>query len=345
MLTGLLSACVTARPESKLLTKVGQSHLSVDELRIRVRTLSGRFSGEMEALADDLAQKGGDLRTRMAMTRFKINGIPAVQAALFEPDPVAALLDAWVLLAQVENAVNQTDVVADPDLRPIATRRIGDMERELANLWSALAGPEAVKDASAKIHTWAAAHPLTTSLAARESTAGLLAHLTATTGISLRHAVATAVEETQDLQAWMNLQVAFLPKQARWQVEYMIQNAAQDPLLQRTISDLGGFVDRQARAAFGGLDSERRRTQSFLSGEREVVLGRLASERAVVMDDAKQIAIATVDHGFDRAASLTDRIFRRVLLLLALVLAAGLVALQMVLSARKRRAFSGREHA
>src|SRR5262245_58400053 len=106
LVAGALAGCGTAKPQSRLFTAVAQSGMSLDELRIRVRTFGSRFSGEMEAVADDIARQTTDTRIRLAMVSFKINGIPAIQAALFEPDPVAALLDAWVLLVQIELAVD-----------------------------------------------------------------------------------------------------------------------------------------------------------------------------------------------------------------------------------------------
>jgi hypothetical protein len=65
--------------------------VSAEELRIRVRGLAGPFSGIMEEVADDFLTTTDDPDLRRRALMFKINGIPAIQRALFEQDPLAAL--------------------------------------------------------------------------------------------------------------------------------------------------------------------------------------------------------------------------------------------------------------
>src|SRR5262249_26331805 len=101
--------------------------MTTAELRIRVRALAGRFSGVLEALADDLSRRAADPAARLSLTRLKINGIPAIQAALFEPDPIAALLDTWVLLVQLDDAIAKTEALQEDDLRARAHASIGEL--------------------------------------------------------------------------------------------------------------------------------------------------------------------------------------------------------------------------
>ena len=316
--------------------------MSPDELRIRVRALAGPFSGQIEALADEIARRSSDPQTRFAVTRFKINAIPALQSTLFEPDPVAALIDAWVLLAQLEDAITTYGIVSDERMRALAIQRVHGMEHEIEGLWSALAGPDRVPRAQANVHAWARAHPVTTTLSARASTAPLFANLTASSGVSPLGAIATMVQQMQDMQGWLSLQAAYLPKQGRWQAEYMVQQTAMEPALADAASRVGDFVSDERRATLGALDRERNDFQSFLAGERKVVLDKMSGERAVVMGDVGQMGNAWIDHAFDRATALADRLFLRLLLLVALLVAGALVALQLVFSARRRHELARR---
>src|SRR5262252_103883 len=125
------SACAASPPKSKLQQAVSQGRMSPDELRIRVRALAGPFSGQIEAFADEIARRSPDPQTRFAVTRFKINAIPALQSTLFEPDPVAALIDSWVLLAQLEDAITTYGVGRDESMRALASERVRGIEREI----------------------------------------------------------------------------------------------------------------------------------------------------------------------------------------------------------------------
>jgi hypothetical protein len=311
--------------------------MSPDELRIRVRALGGLFSGRIEALTDQIASHTTDPQMRFELTRFKINAIPVMQAALFEPDPVAALIDAWALLAQLEDAIAQRDVVRDARMRAMATKGVHGMERDVEAIWSALAGADRVPPARSRIHEWAKAHPVTKTLSAREPTAPLLANLTASSRVTPMGAIATVMQQMQDLQAWLSLQAAYLPKQARWQAEYLVAETAADPSLAAAASQVGDYLSDERRATLGALDRQRRDFQAFLADERKAMLDKMSSERAVVLDDVGHTGYSWIDHAFDRATALADRLFLRLLLLLALLVAGAIVALQVVVSGRRRR--------
>ena len=324
----VLSACVTATPtRSKLTQQVAKPKMSSDEIRIRVRSLAARLSGQLEELADDVIRSAPEPRVRFEMTRLKINAIPALQSALFEPDPMAALIDAWVLLVQLERGaatVLGSSVYAR--VRASAGERVRDIRKEIEGTVSAVAGPDKLASARPQIHEWARTHPLTDTFASRESTAPLFAHLTAESGISLGGSVADALQQMRDLQSWLSLQAAYLPKQARWQAEFMVVEAASDPALAGAASKVGAYVDQERRAAMSALGRERIGAQGFISGE-----------RAIVLRDIDQMGYGWIDHGFDRATQLMDRLFLRFLLLLAVVLAGGIMILQIVLSPRRHK--------
>ena len=342
--------------------RAGASDMSVGALRIRVRALASRFSGLLEAMADDISARAGDVKTRHAMTQFKINGIPAMQAALFQPDPVAALLDGWVLLAQLQQVLPklQREELAEP-LKAVARQQFADMEAEVEQLWRELTGRPDTSDARRRVHRWAAEHPLAKTLAARESTASLLADLTARSNVGLLGATAALIQDTQDLTARLDVQAAWLPKQVRWQGEYLLLEALTDPSTGAAVrEDIGGLLGavervtrvmetmpavlaRERQAALSALHQERLETQDYVTSEREALLGALRAERVAALADVDRMGSAWVDQAFDRAARLMDRAFLWLLALVGVLVLGGLVALLLVLSAWKRRAPGGRQ--
>ncbi|MBN9683721.1 MULTISPECIES: chemotaxis protein [unclassified Corallococcus] len=350
LLTALCGGCASLEPQrSELTTRVGRSDLSVAVMRTRVRDLARRFSGLIEALADDLAARSGSPRVASAMLRFKANAVPAVQSALFQPDPLAALIDTWALLAQLEDYLPRNAEGASPELLAHAHDSLVALESEVEAEWRVVTGREDVTQTRDRVHAWAAAHPLTGPLVTRVSTTGLLASLTDVTGGGLRTTAAGLVEDTRDLTARVDLYAASLPRQARWQAELVATDALHAPTVQAALAELGRTVDlldrvgalaanspalieRERRAALDALHAERMGLQEFVTGERQAVLSDVGRERQALVDalHAERVAALQqmdglargwVDHAFDRLGPLVDR----VLLWLTLLGAGGLL--------------------
>ena len=75
--------------------------VSASALRVQVRSLADRFSGLMEDAGEEVLATETDPRRRRNALLWLTNGIPAMQQALFQPDPLAALVDACFLIAQL----------------------------------------------------------------------------------------------------------------------------------------------------------------------------------------------------------------------------------------------------
>ncbi|MCI0571913.1 MAG: chemotaxis protein [Myxococcaceae bacterium] len=352
----LCAACAITPPRSELFREVGRSDMTPEELRIRVRALAPRFSGLMESVANDVADRSHDPRIRLEMTRFKTDAIPIMQAALFQPDPVAALVDAWALLAQLKQALMRVKGLEDEALRQLALQRFQEMEGEVESVWRELSGSE--EDVAAtrqRVEQWAQENPLTGTVSARKSTVGLLANLTARSRIRPLGAAAQVLEDVGDLNARMDLQTTFLPRQARWQAELAMQQALTDPTLQalqqelsallraatratRTAEGIPAFLARETDGVLSHLHDERLGLQDFIDAQRQAMLKDVRDERVAVLADVDRMSTALVDRSFDRAAGLLDRFFLWLLLTLGLLLVGGLLALWLVLRAWRRSA-------
>ncbi|RKH69299.1 chemotaxis protein [Corallococcus aberystwythensis] len=366
LLAALCGGCASLAPQrSELASRVGHSDLSVAALRIRVRDLARRFSGLLEAMADDLAARSDSPQVAGAMLRFKANAVPAVQSSLFQPDPVAALIDTWALLAQMQDALPRFAEGIPPELLSHANATLVDLESQVEVLWREVTGGEDVSSSRARVHAWAAEHPLTGPLVTRESTASLLASLTETSGGGLRSAAAGLVEDTRDLTARVDLYATSLPRQARWQAELVATDAMRAPTVQAALAELGRTVDlldrvgavaantpalieRERRAVLDAVHGERLGLQEFVTGERQAVLADVGRERQAVVAALHAERVATlqqldglargwVDHAFDRLGPLVDRVFLW-LALLSLLVGVGGVLGGLLLTRAWRRA-------
>ncbi len=333
----LLGACATVKPSSPLFERVGRSDMSMGELRIRVRDMARRFPGVLEATADDISVRSGSPEVREAMIRFKSNVVPAMQGSLLQADPVAALIDAWALLAQLQQVLPQWASGASLELVDTAQRSLRELETEVEALWRELTGREDVSGLRELVHTWAAEHPLTGPLVTRESTVPLLAAFTARSGVGLLGAAATLLEDTQDLVSRVDLYAGSLPRQARWQAELVAQEALQAPVLSEATSELSRAVDVLARVGRLAEDvpaqvtRERQALQDFLSSERRAVLAALHTERVESLAEVDTLGLGWVDHAFDRAQALVNHVFLWLVALVALLLL-GLLGIAALLA-------------
>jgi len=127
-----VGGCSTSGPRQTRLMKTSNVTISSAQLRVQVRSLAGRFSGLMEdagsqalVLTDDPARKRGVLL-------WLSNGIPAMQQALFQPDPLAALIDAQFLIAQMRIYFDAPiEHELPPEYLKIADRALDEMESDI----------------------------------------------------------------------------------------------------------------------------------------------------------------------------------------------------------------------
>lgn len=346
----LMPACAMVKPRSPLFERVGKSNLSVGELRIRVRDMARRFPGVLEATADVAAERSHSAGTREALLHFKSNAVPVMQSALLQPDPVAALIDGWALLAQLEQSLPTR---APPEVVDTFQRAFGELESEVEMLWGELSGRQDVSNLRALVHAWAAEHPLTGTLVSRESTVPLLAAFTDRSGVGLLGATAAALQDTQDLVQRMDLYVGTLPRQVRWQAELATQEVLEAPALGSAVHELeravdvlvrvGALADRTPRWVAGErqslqdfLSSERRAVLDGVRGERVAVLDSLHTERVETLAQLEPLARGWVDHAFDRATGMVNHIFLWLLGLLVLFLLGVLLAAALLARAWRR---------
>src|SRR6187455_1716558 len=93
-------------PEANIESKIHPSKdfsASYTQVRLRVRSLVGPLSGEIEQTADQIIAGTTNAAVQRAALLWKIEGVPAMRAALFQPDPFTALGDSWVLCFQMRD--------------------------------------------------------------------------------------------------------------------------------------------------------------------------------------------------------------------------------------------------
>lgn len=326
--------------KSPLQETLGGTKMTAAALRERVRALALPFSGQLETAADELAAIATTNEEHRQLLQFKINAIPQMQAALFRTDPVAALVDAWALTLQLQTALDRID--PDDAFPPGVRATFEDMEGQLRSLWQQMTGREDVSGAREMVTRWADAHPLE-SLAVRPTTQDLLADLTTRARVSPMQAAGELLETTQDALDRLDVQTAFLPKQARWQAELLMRQLLADPQL------VGGGIDTEGllanmNAALVTAASAPRWTEAELGiamrtlrEERLALQAFVAEERAAAFAQADAAGERLIDRAFLRTDALVDRILLRLLVFTLLLLAGGVLLALLFFRRRDRR--------
>lgn len=254
--------------------------LSRAELRVHVRALALPFSGLIEDTADTILAESSDPDVRELALRWKINGIPAIQAAIFQPKPLVALLDVWALVFQTrESFESGPDSQAPAEVVAIAQEAISEMESRINRVARLLGSTEAVEVLRRDIESWAARNPISASRSARSPTTSELARLTAGKNIGVRATVLAMNETASDMAARLDVYTAYLPKQARWQAEYLLHEMALDEDLTKIALGTAALSSELASLA-DTVDG----APELVADERRVILEALRKERIAVLE-------------------------------------------------------------
>src|SRR5262245_66101594 len=131
--------CPFAVPERKLESLLNARNdvaITANQLRLRMRSLAGPMTGQIEQAADQIIAGTTDDAVKRAALQWKIEGVPAIRKALFEPDPFSAVMDTWVLVNQMADFFERgpgRDALGDSAGIAVATcRRIERSEERRA---------------------------------------------------------------------------------------------------------------------------------------------------------------------------------------------------------------------
>jgi len=89
----MFESCQTAPKQTRLMTSAGEIEILKVELIIRNHHFESRFSSIVEKAADEIASQTKDPDIRKNTLLWKMYAIPVAQKAIFQYDPLAALID------------------------------------------------------------------------------------------------------------------------------------------------------------------------------------------------------------------------------------------------------------
>jgi hypothetical protein len=312
----VLTGCMSSGPRQTKLMKSTQMTISAAALRVQVRSLADRFSGLMEDVGEEVLLDEHDPRRRRNALMWLTNGIPAMQQALFQPDPLAALLDAWFLVAQMRHYFDHAIEHGMPEhIQELATGVLDDMESDI-KLVLENSGPDVDVDRGHQmVYEKARNHPIDASFASRRGSAVFLAEFTAHAGGSALRSIGNITETVEDLVARIDLNAEYIPKLARWQamllmmdeglsnvgasienLQYLEFVASEVERLTPLVETLPELVAAERIAVLEALDVYLRRTMNFVDGQRTTLMGdEVRAEREAILAAIQEERIAVLE--------------------------------------------------
>lgn len=334
-----VTGCSTSGPQQTQLMKKTDLTVSSAQLQVQVRSLAGRFSGLMEETGTEVLEQTDDPAMRRRALLWLTNGIPAMQHALFRPDPLAALLDGWFLVAQMHFYFEEH---APDDLpRPfaeIAIRMLDTMESDIKGIVIRAGSENSYETGRQLVYDAARNYAIDSSFVSRQGSSIVLSEFTARAASGALRSIGSLTETMDDLIARFDLHAEYLPKQARWQAQLMMIDEGFDtvgPSLEHLayLDVVAGQIDRltplveafpdlvaeERVAVLEAFDAELTRILNFIDqqrialmhedirGEREAVLDAIREERIAVLEaiaDERRIVLDALRE--ERVATFSD---------------------------------------
>jgi len=327
LLMATFAACSTSGPQQTQLMKKTDLTVSSAQLQVQVRSLAGRFSGLMEEAGEEALEQTDDPAMRRKVLLWLTNGIPAMQHALFRPDPLAALLDGWFLVAQMHFYFEgQAPEELPPHFAEIGIRTLDTMEADIKGI-VIRAGSEASYETGRQlVYEAARDHPTNNSFASRQGSSIVLSEFTARAGSGALKSIGSLTETMDDLIARFDLNAEYLPKQARWQAQLMMIDegfgsispslehlaylevvAGQIDRLTPIVEALPDLVAEERVAILEALDAELSRTLSFIDQQRTILMHEdVRGERQAVLTAIREERIAVLEAIVDERRIVLD---------------------------------------
>lgn len=154
-------------------------------------------------------------------------------------------------------------------------------------------------------------------------------------------------QSMDEMRSQISSYMEVLPKQVRWETEYIINNTLNHSdltkrvdslfrLLERSVLVLESsseLVDTQRQAAFKDISKERLAITDLIRQERQIILEEIKSERAIIMDeltkqlnmqreatfqDLSNLTNQSLDLTFYRMEDLVDKLYWRTVIMTSL---------------------------
>ena len=352
LLVGSAFGCNTTPDKPSLMANMAKDDVTVYQLRAMDYEYASRFAQLVAACALDIASKSTGSKAREQAYQWRMWAMPQARAAAFDQDPLAGLIELWILADQQHQFFtegNGKDWFGEQ--RDCAARTTQALAQAADELMVTVMSPSEVDRMREVGHSWVDRNPIEGQLFVRPTARADLASLVPQEKHGGLKAVGSMEETLRDLSDRVTILSVQTPAEVRWQAEYLVNSLFEDEVHHRidsmigSMSDMADFLDTvdvtlsaQTATLLGGIERERITVFEAIESERTAILAAIENERESILGKLDtQIASATTQLE-NTGKGLIDYFFVRFIEVLAAVgVVAFLTVLLVLLVLRKRR--------
>jgi len=309
-----VSGCISAPEQTPLMKEVGAgSTLSAIKLRFLLNEFVVQFSSRTEAAADEIMALKPSSEVRRSALLWKIHAIPASFRSASLEDPMAAVIDSWILSKQI---VHFFESGAGKDLfeenQDIALEAVRIIEREIYLIASSAGANE---EGLLKVDKWAESvaveFPLENLYFTRRSFLQSFGKFMEKSGADAFKPIVKITESVSILRDLLIMYAENLPNQARWQVELLLIDLklrAASAELKEALSNVADFTSQLADISQDLPDK--------LEAQKTVLMEDLHREWELALKDVDSMRIDTLEHITGERTAITETLDEELNLLL-----------------------------
>jgi hypothetical protein len=293
------AGCLEAQPRSHVDVTVKQSlAVTQEQMRLRMRSEVQPMCGRIEDTADAIIESTKDPDVRMAGLMWKIEAVPALREALFQPDPFTAALDTLVLCDQMIDYFEKgpgKQALGPASAQALATCR--SMEEQFNQVLNSATISGQMPKAREFAKQWAAENPIRRSISDRPTVLARVFERGADSGISAGEAIAETTTTVDDLNRKIGVYSDQLFRQGRWEAERfkaeLIAELRADqaiPLAERAVKaaeNAVATIDRLTPTLERSLETAQN-VPAMVASERQIMLKSVQSERIATLQQIAQ---------------------------------------------------------
>jgi hypothetical protein len=293
----LLLVCqVSIAQKKKKKSSVGPTGETIEisslELRLTMDDFFDRFARTISESADSIIRLSKDYKIDNEALFWKMNAIPVAQGAIYSKDPFVAFVDMTVFNYQMKLYYEEG---AGKDLfgefQDIAVRASDTLYRDLMEIGRNLTPDRDISQGVKLIEDFAEQNPINSSYFIRRSTLPLMSSIQEVEKVTFKSLAEGMAQSLDELSTRLNAYTEILPKQVRWQAEYLLNNALTNPDLTDRLDSLTHLLERSVLLLEYTpelIDDQRSTLMQELRGERIAVLQAIKQERIAVLDEIRK---------------------------------------------------------
>ncbi|MEN2284219.1 hypothetical protein AAGF08_18895 [Algoriphagus sp. SE2] len=341
----------------------GGIELSPLELRVTMNDFFYKFSRTITESADSIMSVSSNASIDKEALTWKMNAIPVANASIYNNDPFLGFVDVAVFTYQMKLYFEQgAGKGLFGDYQQIAVRTLDLLWEDLLNIGRNLVPDNDISEGTKIVTDFAKEHPITSSYFIRQSTIPLMTKIQTAEKVTFKGLAVDMAQSLDGLRSQVSSYMEVLPKEVRWEAEYLLNNTLNNPELTGRFDSLARLLERmvlfiesspelienQREGAFKDISTERNAVIQALRQEREIILNEIKSEREIVLallieeltlqrqatfQDLTTLTTQSLEMTFDKMDGMVDKLYWRTVILISILIVlvfAGLIVYKKV---------------